>query len=81
MSGRRAKALRKAFYQIHHRSPETTETKQLGIFRYVRMKLTKKEAEDPKSQKFIPINKMLVTEAYNEWRRFKRVWTARSSRW
>lgn len=75
MSGRRAKALRKAFYQLHHRAPETTETKQMGVFRFVRMKLTKKEVEDSKSQRSIPIKKMLVTGAYNEWRRFKRAWT------
>lgn len=78
MSGRRAKALRKAFYQLHHRAPEKTETKQVGVFGWVKSKIKKEDDhKDAIEKKSRAIMAMLVTDSYSEWRRFKRAWTAR----
>ena len=73
MSGRRAKALRKEFYQLHHRAPETTATKQQGILGWVKSKIHKEDDhKDALEKKSRAIMATLVTDSYNEWRRFKR---------
>lgn len=71
VSGRRAKALRKAFYQLHHRAPETSAIKQQGVLGWFKAKMTGSDSVDEK-QKPVPIMATLVTDSYNEWRRFKR---------
>jgi len=78
MSGRRAKALRKEFYQLHHRAPVTTATKQVGVFGWIESKIKKEDDhKDAIEKKSRAIMAMLVTDSFSEWRRFKRAWTSR----
>lgn len=79
MSGRRAKALRKAFYQLHHRAPETTATRTRGVFGKVWKMVTTKKKDGTKVQEgtYVPIVATTVADSYSEWRRFKRAWASR----
>jgi len=79
MSGRRAKALRKAFYQLHHRAPETTATRTRGVFAKVYKLVTTRAKDGTKVQErtHVPVIVTTVTDSFSEWRRFKRAWASR----
>ena len=73
MSGRRAKALRREFRQIHGRAPVTTATKQRGILGWFQSKIKPEDDHgDLLEKKSRPIMALLVTDSVSEWRRFKR---------